>query len=66
MWAVENVGIGFSCHEQIKNDENFMKHFIKIEKVLNLWRLINLAVQGKIPIFNLNSSLLLLFKKQYY
>ena len=30
-----------------------MKHFNKAKKVLNLRRLINLTVQGKIPIFKM-------------
>ena len=45
------LGIHFSYKKKIEDEENFIKHIKKIEDVLKIWRIRNLAVQGKITIF---------------
>lgn len=37
--------MSFPKNKQIENDDNFMKHTIKIEKILNLWRIRNITIQ---------------------
>ena len=37
--------MSFPKNKQIENDDNFMKRTIKIEKILNLWRIRNITIQ---------------------
>ena len=43
--------IHFSYNKKLEIEENFISHVWKIEKVLKLWRMLNLNVKGKITIF---------------
>ena len=45
------LGIHFSYNKKIENEESFIKLIKKTENVLKIWRIRNLAVQGKITIF---------------
>ena len=44
------VGINFSYNKKLETEENFIRHFRKIEKVLKLRRIRNLTMEGKITI----------------
>ena len=51
---IKILGILFSYYIKLESDENFIKHIKhvgKIKKVLKLWRMKNLTVEGKITIF---------------
>ena len=45
------LGIHFSYCKKLETKENFIRHVRKIEKVLKLWRMRNLTLEGKITIF---------------
>ena len=49
--SVKILGIHFSYNKKIENEENFIELIKKIEKVLKIWRIRNLTVQGKIAFF---------------
>ena len=49
--TIKVLGIHFSYNKKLETEENFIRHVWKIEKVLKLWRLRNLTVDGKITIF---------------
>ena len=46
-----SIGIHFSYNKKVENEENFIRHVQKIEKVLKLWGMRNLIVEGEITIF---------------
>ena len=43
--------LGMHYKKKLETEENFIKHVQKIEKVLKLWRMWNLNVEGKITVF---------------
>ena len=45
------LGIHFSYNKKLETEENFIRHVRKIEKVLKLWRMPNLTLEGKATIF---------------
>ena len=45
------LGIYFSYDKKLEAQENSIRHLRKIEKVLKLWRIRNLTVEGKITNF---------------
>ena len=45
------LGISFSYNKKLETKENFIRYVRKTEKVLKLWRMKNLTVEGKITIF---------------
>ena len=49
--TVKILGIHFSYNKKIENDENFLKQITSIEKVLKLWRMRNLTLEGKVTVF---------------
>ena len=49
--SVKILGIHFSYNKKIENEEHFIELIKKIEKVLKIWRITNLTVQGKITFF---------------
>ena len=49
--AIKILGIFFSYNKNIVLKQNFKKTIIGIEKVLRIWRQINLTLEGKIIIF---------------
>ena len=46
--TIDILGIDFSYNKKLETEENFIRHFQKIEKALKLWRMRNLTVEGKI------------------
>ena len=49
--TIKILGIHFSCNKKLETEENFIRHVRKIEKVLKLWSMRNLTVEGKITNF---------------
>ena len=49
--TVKILGVHFSYNKKIENDENFLKQITSIEKVLKLWRMRNLTLEGKVTVF---------------
>ena len=49
--TVKILGIHFSYNKNSENDENFLKHITGIAKVLKLWRMRNLTLEGKVIVF---------------
>ena len=49
--TIKVLGIHFSYNKKLETEENFIRHIWKIEKVLKLWRMRNLTLEGKITIF---------------
>ena len=49
--TIKVLGIHFSYNKKLETEENFIRHVRKIEKVLKLWRMRNLTLEGKITIF---------------
>ena len=49
--TIKILGIHFSYNNNVKNNENFMKHIRKIEQVLKLGRMRYLSIEGKITVF---------------
>ena len=45
------LGIHYSFNKQLENDENFKQYIAKIENMLQLWRVRNLSLEGKITVF---------------
>ena len=41
----------FSYNKKLEREKKFIRHIRKIKKVLKLWRMQNLALEGKITIF---------------
>ena len=49
--TIKILGIHFSYNKNLETKENFIIHARKMEKVLKLWRMRNLTLEGKITIF---------------
>ena len=49
--TIKILGIHFSYNKRLENDENYRRYIIKIEKLLKLWRMRKLTIEGKILIF---------------
>ena len=49
--TIKVLGIHFSYNKKLETEENFIRHVQKIEKLLKLWRMRNLTLEGKITIF---------------
>ena len=48
---VKILGIYYYYNEKLKIQENFKMHIIKIKKVLQIWRVRDLSITGKITVF---------------
>ena len=48
--TVKILGIHFSYNKKSKYDENFLKQITSFEKFLKLWRMRNLALEGKVTV----------------
>ena len=48
--SLKILGIHFSYNKKSENDENFLKQITSIEKVLKLWRMRNLTLEGKVTV----------------
>ena len=49
--TIKILGIHFSYNRSLENDENYRRYIIKIEKLLKLWRMRQLTIEGEILIF---------------
>ena len=49
--ANEILGIYFSYNKKLENEKNFLDHITKLQKVINIWKMRNLSLLGKITIF---------------
>ena len=49
--VIKILGISYSYDKKLENEKNFLNHFIKLRDVLNMWRMRNLSLVGKISIF---------------
>ena len=49
--TIKILGIHFSNKKSLENDENYRRYIIKIEKLLKLWKMLQLTIVGKILIF---------------
>ena len=45
------LGVHFSYSKNLEQDENICKHIVKIESILNLWRMRQLTLDGRITVF---------------
>ena len=48
---VKILGNYYSYNEKLEIQENFKRHIIKIEKILQIWRMRDLSIVGKITVF---------------
>ena len=48
--TIKILGIHFSYNKSLENDEN-QKRYVKIEKLLKMWRMQQLKIEGKILVF---------------
>ena len=48
---VKILGIYYSYYDKREIQENFKKHIIKTEKFLQIWRMRDLSITGKITVF---------------
>ena len=51
LYTVKILGFHFSYNKKIENYENFSKQITSIEKVLKLWCLQDLTLEGKVTVF---------------
>ena len=49
--TIKILGIHFSYYRSLENDENYRRYITKIEKLLKLWRMRQLTIEGKILVF---------------
>ena len=49
--AIKILGVYFSYNQKIKDDKNFYNIIANIQGALNLWRIINLLLEGRIILF---------------
>ena len=49
--VIKILGIRYPYDKTLENEKNFLNHFIKFHNVLNMWRVENLSLLGKISIF---------------
>ena len=48
---IKILGIYYPYNDKLEIQENFKRHFIKIEKNLRIWRMRDLSIAGKITAF---------------
>ena len=49
--VIKILGICYSYDKKLENEKNFLNHIIKLQNVLNMWRMGNLSLLSKISIF---------------
>ena len=49
--AIKILGIYFSYNKKLENEKKFLDHITKLQKVINIWKMRNLLLLGKITIF---------------
>ena len=48
---VKILGIYYSYNDMLKTHENFKSHILKMEKILQIWRIRDLSIAGKVTVF---------------
>ena len=51
--TIKILGMYFSCNKKLKEERNFCLIIANIQRVLKLWKLQNLTLEGKILIFKI-------------
>ena len=51
--TIKILGVHFSYHEKLKTQKNFAKSITNMLNFLNLWRMRNISLEGKIIIFKI-------------
>ena len=51
--TIKILEIRFSYNKKLETEENFIRHVRKREKVMKLWKMRNLTLEGKITIFKI-------------
>ena len=59
--AIKILGVYFSYNQKIKDDKNFYNIISNIQGVLNLWRMRNLTLEGRIVVFKTLAILKIFF-----
>ena len=49
--VIKILGIYFSYNKKLKQEKNFLNHIVKILKIVKLWTLRNLTIEGRIVAF---------------
>ena len=49
--TIKILGVYFSYNQEIKDDKNFYNIIANIQGALNLWRIRNLTLEGRIVLF---------------
>ena len=49
--TIKILGIHFSYNKSLENDENYRRYIINYQKLLKLWSMRQLTIEGKILIF---------------
>ena len=49
--AIKILGICFSYNNKLENEKNFLDHITKVQKVINISKMQNLSLLGKIAVF---------------
>ena len=49
--VIKILRLCYSYDKKLENEKNFLNHIIKLQNVLNTWRMRNLFLLGKISIF---------------
>ena len=49
--TIKILGVHFSYNQKLKTQKNFVKSITNMQNVLNLWRMRNITLEGKIIIF---------------
>ena len=49
--AIKILGVYFSYHQKIKDEQKFYNIISNIQRVLNLWRMRNSTLEGRIVVF---------------
>ena len=48
--AIKILVIYFSYNKKLENEKNFLDHITKLQKVINIWKMRNLSLLGKISL----------------
>ena len=49
--AIKILGTYFSNNKKLGNENDFLDHISKLQKVINIWEMANLSLPGKITVF---------------
>ena len=50
-YVIKILRVCYSYNKKLENEKNTLNHIIKLQNVLNMWRMKNLSLLGKISIF---------------